>query len=111
MTKRFVKASGGCSAPAGKDPDAALARLGKMKFRQSGAPVLGEPNLAQLLVSHPNHTGMQMDQVTHHYVPAHFVNNIDGALRRRAGADRHLAERRIRASISTTRPRSPASCR
>ena len=77
MAKRFVKASGGCSAPAGKDPDAALARLGKMKLRQSEALVLGEPNLAQLLVSHPNHTGMQMDQITHHYVPAHFVNNIE----------------------------------
>ena len=77
MTKRYVKASGGCSAPAGKDPDAALARLGKMKVRQSDALVLGEPNLAQLLVSHPNHTGMQMDQVTHLYVPAHFVNNIE----------------------------------
>ena len=47
-----------------------------MKLRQSDALVLGEPNLAQLLVSHPNHTGMQMDQITHHYVPAHFVNNI-----------------------------------
>ena len=77
MTKRYVKATGGCSAPAGKDPDAALARLGKMKVRQSDALVLGEPNLAQLLVSHPNHTGMQMDQVTHLYVPAHFVNNIE----------------------------------
>ena len=77
MTKRYVKASGGCSAPAGKDPDAALARLGKMKLRQSGALVLGEPNRAQLLVSHPNHTGMQMDQITHHYVPAHFVNSIE----------------------------------
>ena len=77
MTKRFVKASGGCSAPAGKDPDAALARLGKMKLRRSPAVVLGEPNPAQLLVSHPNHTGMQMDQITHHYVPAHFVNNIE----------------------------------
>ena len=77
MAKRFVKASGGCSAPAGKDPDAALARLGKMKLRQSPALVLGEPNQAQLLVSHPNHTGMQMDQITQHYVPAHFVNNIE----------------------------------
>jgi sulfur-oxidizing protein SoxY len=77
MAKRFVKASGGCSAPAGKDPDAALARLGKMKLRQSDALVLGEPNLAHLLVSHPNHTGMQMDQVTRHYVPAYFVNNIE----------------------------------
>ena len=77
MTKRYVKASGGCSAPAGKDPDAALARLGRMKLRQSDALVLGEPNLAQILVSHPNHTGMQMDQVTQHYVPAYFVNSIE----------------------------------
>ena len=77
MAKRYVKASGGCSAPAGKDPDAALARLGKMKVRQSEALVLGEPNLAQLLVSHPNHTGMQMDQISRHYVPAYFVNNIE----------------------------------
>ena len=76
MVERFVKASGGCSAPAGKDPDAALARLGKMKLRQS-QPVWGEPNRAQILVSHPNHTGMQMDQVTHYYVPAHFVEQIE----------------------------------
>ena len=97
MTKRYVKATGGCSAPAGKDPDAALARLGKMKVRQSDALVLGEPNLAQLLISHPNHTGMQMDQVTHLYVPAHFVNNIEVRFGGRAGADsrvRHLSERR-----------------
>ena len=77
MTKRYVKAAGGCSAPAGKDPDAALARLGKMKLRQSDALVLGKPNLAQILVSHPNHTGMQMDQITQHYVPAYFVNSIE----------------------------------
>ena len=77
MAKRFVKASGGCSAPAGKDPEAALARLGKMKLRQSGTMVLGEPNMAQLLISHPNHTGMQMDQISRHYVPAYFVNNIE----------------------------------
>ena len=44
MAKRLVKTSGGCSAHAGKDPDAALARLGKMKLRQSKALVLGEPN-------------------------------------------------------------------
>ena len=33
MTKKFVKASGGCSAPIGADLDAAMKRLGKMKFR------------------------------------------------------------------------------
>ena len=77
MTKRYVKATGGCSAPAGKDPDAALARLGKMKLRPGEALAPGEPNRAQILISHPNHTGMQMDQMTRRYVPAYFVNNIE----------------------------------
>ena len=77
MAARYVKASGGCSAPAGKDAEAALARLGKMRLRRSGAVMWGQPNQAQILVSHPNHTGMQMDQVTHHYVPPHFVDLIE----------------------------------
>ena len=77
MTKRFVKASGGCSAPAGKDPDEALARLGKMKLRPGEELAPGELNRAQILISHPNHTGMQMDQMTRRYVPAYFVNNIE----------------------------------
>ncbi len=33
MSKKFVKASGGCSAPIGADMDAAMKRLGKMKFQ------------------------------------------------------------------------------
>ncbi len=76
MTTRFVKASGGCSAPSMKDQDAAMARLGKMKLRQLGAISFNEPNRAQLLIRHPNSTGMQMDQVTRHYIPAHFVRDI-----------------------------------
>ena len=77
MTTRYVKASGGCSAPAGKDQDAALARMGKMKLRQSGPLLLDEPNEAQILISHPNNTGFQMDQLTRLYVPAHFVKTIE----------------------------------
>ena len=76
MTTRFVKASGGCSAPSMKDQDAAMARLGKMKLKQLGAISFNEPNRAQLLIRHPNSTGMQMDQVTRHYIPAHFVRDI-----------------------------------
>ena len=76
MVKRFVKASGGCSAPASKDPDAALARLGEMKLRHFGERLQGEPSRVQLLVSHPNSTGMQMDQLTRHYLPAHFIKRI-----------------------------------
>jgi sulfur-oxidizing protein SoxY len=73
---KFVKAAGGCSAPAGKDPGAALARLGRMKLHLDHSMVFGEPNLAQLMISHPNHSGLAMDQTTHLYVPAYFVRTI-----------------------------------
>lgn len=76
MSSRFVKASGGCSAPSAKDQDAAMARLGKLRLRQLGELVPNEPNRAQLLISHPNSSGLQMDQLTRHYVPAHFVREI-----------------------------------
>ncbi len=76
MTSRFVKASGGCSAPVGSDLEAAMARLGKMKFRSKPAAGLDEPIQAQLAISHPNVTGMQMDQVSRMYAPAHFVKEV-----------------------------------
>jgi sulfur-oxidizing protein SoxY len=73
---RFIKAAGGCSAPAGKDQVLAMERLGQMKMTMKGTPHLGEPLEAHLLVSHPNNSGMQMDQVTRNYVPADFVRSI-----------------------------------
>jgi sulfur-oxidizing protein SoxY len=76
MTKKFVKASGGCSAPIGADMDAAMKRLGKMKFRLDGGIKAGKPTLAQLLISHPNVTGMQMNQVTRFIQKSHFVEKI-----------------------------------
>ncbi|AAU90464.1 MULTISPECIES: quinoprotein dehydrogenase-associated SoxYZ-like carrier [Methylococcus] len=77
MSKAFVKASGGCSAPLGADLDAAMARLGKMKFRMDGdKAVLGQPNAVQLLVSHPNITGLQMDQISRLIKPAHYVEEV-----------------------------------
>lgn len=77
MSTRFVKASGGCSAPPGKDPAAALATLGKMRLRVDGAVAAKQPVLAQLMISHPNHSGLVMDQLTRHFTPAHFVRRID----------------------------------
>ncbi len=76
MSRRFVKASGGCSAPIGTDLDAAMQRLGKIKVRIHDDGKLGTPLLTQLGVSHPNITGMQMDQLTRMYSPAHFVKSI-----------------------------------
>jgi len=76
MSKKFVKASGGCSAPIGADLDEAMKRLGKMKFRLDDGVKTGEPTLVQLLISHPNITGMQMDQVTRFIKPSHFVEKL-----------------------------------
>jgi sulfur-oxidizing protein SoxY len=77
MAKRYIKASGGCSAPAGKDLDAALASVGRMKLRLDGDVTPNEPVLAQLMISHPNLSGLAKDQVTHLYTPAYFVRKID----------------------------------
>jgi sulfur-oxidizing protein SoxY len=76
MAMKFVKASGGCSAPAGKDMEAAMARLGRMKFRTDGEAQLNQPNLAELMISHPNVSGLAMDQVTRLYAPPRFVRTI-----------------------------------
>lgn len=77
MQTRYVKASGGCSAPAGKDLAEALASIGKMKLRTEGEVVAGQPALAQLMVSHPQVSGMGIDQLTRLTPPPHFVRTID----------------------------------
>lgn len=84
MVGRFVKASGGCSAPAMKDEDAAMASLGKMKFRVLDAaaatetrPLVPGEHEAQIMIRHPNYSGLQKDQVTHLFIPAHFVHDLE----------------------------------
>jgi sulfur-oxidizing protein SoxY len=76
-SRRFVKAAGGCSAPAAK-LEADGIPLGTMRFRQFPQTADSTPGLseAKLLIRHPNYTGMQMDQVTRLYVPAHFVSQV-----------------------------------
>lgn len=79
MHTRFVKASGGCSAPAGKDLAAALASAGRMKLRVEGDVAVGKPSLAQLSISHPNVSGLGIDQLTRLAPPPHYVRSIDVA--------------------------------
>jgi sulfur-oxidizing protein SoxY len=79
VAKTYVKASGGCSAPAAKNADEAKARLGQMRFRQfakSGEGPVSGTREAQIMVGHPNSSGLQMDQVTQLYIPAFFVNEL-----------------------------------
>ncbi|WP_436214732.1 quinoprotein dehydrogenase-associated SoxYZ-like carrier [Bradyrhizobium sp. LjRoot220] len=83
MAKTYVKASGGCSAPAAKNADEAKSRLGQMRYRQFAragqglgqVPASGARE-AQIMIGHPSHSGLQMDQVTQLYIPAFFVNQL-----------------------------------
>ena len=77
MTSNFVKAAGGCSAPPLKDPGAAAASLGKMKLKIPQSPKLGSPVLAQLLIKHPNSSGLQFDQISRQYIPPDFIRTIE----------------------------------
>lgn len=76
MVVNFVKAQGGCSAPAQGDLEAAMKRRGKMKFRIIDQKKHDTLDLAQLLISHPNLTGLQLDQRTRSYIPADYVKKI-----------------------------------
>jgi sulfur-oxidizing protein SoxY len=77
VATKFVKASGGCSAPAGGDDAAALQDIGQMKLRLVGNFVPGKPDQAVLMVRHPNFNGMQMNQITRYYTPPRFIRTID----------------------------------
>lgn len=76
--ERFVKAAGGCSAPSLKDPQVAMSRMGQMRLRLDGDAGVrdGQPATAHLLVSHPNNNGMQMDQVSRHFIPPRYIQDI-----------------------------------
>lgn len=77
MAVNFVKASGGCSAPAGKDVEEAMANLGKMQIKtfSQGANGSKFPE-AQVMMRHVQYTGMQMDQATRNFTPARFVTEL-----------------------------------
>jgi sulfur-oxidizing protein SoxY len=74
---RFVKAAGGCSAPAatvaaGGPPP------GTMRFRllPDAADAPAGLREARIMIRHPNNSGMQMDQITRLYIPAHFITRL-----------------------------------
>jgi sulfur-oxidizing protein SoxY len=79
MAKTYVKASGGCSAPAAKNADDAKSRLGQMRYRQFARPGQGPVSgarEAQIMIGHPSNSGLQRDQVTLLYIPAFFINEL-----------------------------------
>ena len=78
MASKFVAGAGGCSAPTGKDPEAALAGLGKVKIDVRRDQVRGKTwRDARIMIKHPNFTGMQMDPMSGNYTPARFVETLE----------------------------------
>lgn len=90
MAEGFVKTSGqgACAAPPGTDPEEALATLGNMNLtilRKSGAADIAaratsEEQLdldLEVDISHPSHSGMQMDQISLLYLPARYVETLE----------------------------------
>ena len=53
-----------------------MARLGKMQLKPMTQFAPGTVNQAQLLISHPNYTGMQIDQLSRLWIPRDYVRNV-----------------------------------
>ncbi len=79
MQGRFVKASGGCSAPASRSSEQALASMGRMRLKHFGeaAARSGGHREAQIMIRHPNYSGLQRDQITQLFVGAHFIHQLE----------------------------------
>src|SRR5215475_2799567 len=75
MSVKLVKAAGGCAAP----PVMATAspNLGQIQLRTQDKPVLNEPNWAQIIVVHPNHTGFQRHPLNMLPISAYYVTDVN----------------------------------
>ncbi len=79
MQGKYVKASGGCSAAATKDPKLALKSMGRMRLRHfdDALQMSNQRREAQIMIRHPNYSGLQRDQVTQLFIGAHFINTLE----------------------------------
>lgn len=78
MAGRFVKASGGCAAPAGKSMDEVRNSMGQMRFRTAtGEGQDAGRDIGTLMIRHPNFSGLQRDQVTLLTIPAEFIQTLE----------------------------------
>jgi sulfur-oxidizing protein SoxY len=81
MVGQLVKFAGGqaaCSAPPSGDPREIAASMGRMELTEpklaANATPINRP--VHLSLSHPNHTGMVMDQQTLLYIPLLMVDHL-----------------------------------
>ncbi len=82
MAEKFIKYAGGqsaCAAPPEGDPAEIIANMGKfdLSHKMAKKAVSSLRPKATLVLSHPNHTGMVLDQITLLYTPMRMVSNIE----------------------------------
>ena len=78
VVKTYVRASGGCSAPMAKNAEEAKTSIGQMRFRQFVNPAgsAGGPLQAQIMIRHPNNSGLQRDPLSLLYIPLLIVRDL-----------------------------------
>jgi len=82
MVASLVKFAGGqaaCAAPPSGDPVEVAANMGKMEMTEvaPGTAATLINHQVRLDIRHPNHTGMQMDQITLLYIPLRMVSRLE----------------------------------
>jgi sulfur-oxidizing protein SoxY len=73
MDSRYVKTSGGCSAPPNRGP---LAEIGKTAFKLPDGVKMNALTAADVRVTHPNDTGFELNNQTVMFIPPHFIRSI-----------------------------------
>ncbi len=76
MVSKFIKASGGCSARPLNSQKVAMARIGQMTFDRSTIVKTGEALDVKFMMRHPNNSGLQFDQISRFFIPAHYINTM-----------------------------------
>ncbi len=81
MAERHVRFTGGqsaCSAPPNGSPEEIQANMGKMQLAPVGprAVASNEAQRVKFTVSHPNNTGMVLDQMTLYYIPLNLMERV-----------------------------------
>lgn len=77
MDKTFMhSAGGGCSVPPGPGAQVSMDRRGEMKLKFLDEVVPDTPVLTQLMIRHPNITGLSIDVETRNRPPAYFLDEL-----------------------------------
>jgi len=76
MDSRFIKAVGGCSAPPSSYDRSDSTQMGKFEASLNNILNKKKPAQAEVRIIHPNASGMQFDQMSRTYIPAHYIHTM-----------------------------------